>query len=100
MALSEAFGFEERWLRLLIKATNEDPLVLSQARLGNADGMADAQHVLGGIGNRQVFALRDWAKAIGVIGASEGGGGGGEAKFCGSYFPMHYLFAIVQLRLS
>ena len=89
MALSEAFGFEERWLRLLIKATNEDPLVLSQARLGNADGMADAQHVLGGIGNRQVFALRDWAKAIGVIGASEGGGLGLTpfGEMLGSYDP-------------
>jgi hypothetical protein len=74
MALSEAFGFEERWLRLLLKAASEDPMVMSQTRLSTEDGMADAQHRLGGIGNRQVLALRDWAKGIGVV-LGVGGGG-------------------------
>jgi len=67
VALSEAFGFEERWLRLLLKAVPSDAALLSAGSLRSQDGMSEAQYKLGGIGNRQVLALRDWAKATGIL---------------------------------
>jgi len=65
MALSEAFGFEERWLRLLIRRSLTIRSCFRLENLRSPEGMANAQHALGGIGNRQVRALRDWAKGIG-----------------------------------
>ena len=67
MGLSEAFGFEERWLRLLLKIVPSAPLLLSREHLRQPDGMSEAQYNLGGIGNRQVLALRDWALGMGIL---------------------------------
>lgn len=67
MELSESFGFEPRWLRLLLKALPHHP------QLFHSGNVADAQYILGGLGNRQVLALRDWATGIGLIGAGRTG---------------------------
>ena len=61
MGLSESFGFEERWLRLGLKVLMKDGTIFQPSRI------SEAQIVLGGIGNRQVFALRDWMRGIGLI---------------------------------
>ncbi len=61
MGLSESFGFEERWLRLGLKAVMKDGTIFQPSRI------SEAQIVLGGIGNRQVFALRDWMRGSGLI---------------------------------
>lgn len=61
MGLSETFGFEELWLRRLIKVVEEHPGLFSP------DKISDAQYLLGGLGNRQVLALRDWARGMGLI---------------------------------
>ncbi len=67
MELSESFGFEPRWLRLLLKSLPHHP------QLFQAGNSADAQYILGGLGNRQVRALRDWASGIGLITADRTG---------------------------
>jgi len=59
--MSESFGFEERWIRLLLKNIPDHPDIFWN------DRMEDAQYLLGGLGNRQVLALKDWARAIGLI---------------------------------
>lgn len=61
MGLTETFGIEERWVRLLIKSIVNNPDLLVPERV------SDAQYILGGIGNRQVYALRDWCRGIGII---------------------------------
>jgi len=61
MGLSESFGFEERWLRRLLKTVPEEPDILKPERV------KEAQFRLGGLGNRQVFAVRDWARGAGLM---------------------------------
>lgn len=61
MALTESFGFEERWLRLLLKTITKTPDIFQPNRLD------EAQYILGGLGNRQVLALRDWARGSGLV---------------------------------
>lgn len=67
MSLSEGFGFEERWLRMLTKE------VPRNADLFDAGSLEHAQYVLGGLGNCQVRALRDWARAMSFIEVYPGG---------------------------
>ncbi|MFW6103249.1 MAG: DUF4007 family protein [Chloroflexota bacterium] len=67
MGLSESFGFEERWLRRLLKAIPEEPDILTPQRI------EEAQLRLGGLGNRQVYAVRDWARASGLTKGSTKG---------------------------
>jgi hypothetical protein len=61
VGLSEAFGFEEQWLRKLIKVIGDNPDLFRQ------DNIENSQFLLGGLGNRQVLALKDWARAMGLI---------------------------------
>jgi hypothetical protein len=60
MGLSESFGLEEPWFRRLIKVIDDHPDIFSPANV------SDAQFLLGGLGNRQVLALHDWARGAGV----------------------------------
>ncbi len=61
MGLSETFGFEEKWMRLCLKTVNVDPNIFKP------EYIQEAQRLLGGLGNRQVLALKDWARASGLI---------------------------------
>lgn len=60
MSLSETFGFEERWIRLCLKALSSD------ASLFRAEEIPHTQALLGGLGNRQVLAVRDWVRGSGL----------------------------------
>jgi len=61
MALSEGFGFEERWLRAVVREVPKREDIFQSGQLGNA------QYVLGGLGNCQVKALRDWSRAMSLV---------------------------------
>ena len=64
MALT-SFGIREKWLRMLLKVLPEHPDIFSC--LSNEERMEDAQYLLGGIGNKQVPAIKDWCVGIGII---------------------------------
>jgi len=60
MALSEGFGFEERWVRCALSELARDPGLFDRSRIDHA------QRVLG-IGNRKVMALWDWLEAAAFV---------------------------------
>lgn len=64
MALTN-FGIREKWLRLLLKVLPSNPCIFSN--LTNTDNMEEAQYLLGGMGNKQVPAVKDWGVGIGLI---------------------------------
>jgi len=61
MGLTESFGFEERWMRMLIKRIPDYPDLFEPSKI------SDAQSILGGLGNRQVLALRDWGLGCEIL---------------------------------
>lgn len=64
MALT-SFGFREKWLRMLLKVIPNREDIFSN--LSNKENMEEAQYLLGGIGNKQVEALKEWGLGIGLI---------------------------------
>jgi len=64
MALTN-FGIREKWLRLLIKVLPNNPTLFNN--LTNMANMEEAQYLLGGMGNKQVPAVKDWGVGIGLI---------------------------------
>lgn len=64
MALTN-FGIREKWLRMLVKVLPSHPDIFTN--LTNRERMEEAQYLLGGIGNKQVPAIKDWAVGIGLI---------------------------------
>jgi hypothetical protein len=64
MALT-SFGIREKWLRMLIKVLPSHPDIFTS--LTNKERMEEAQYLLGGIGNKQVPAIKDWGIGIGLI---------------------------------
>lgn len=64
MALT-SFGIREKWLRMLIKVIPVYPDIFTG--LSNTERMEEAQYQLGGLGNKQVPAVKDWGVGIGLI---------------------------------